>query len=118
MKIKEHGEGSGYYSFICPGCGSEHAIPTKGANPWGFNGSVDSPTFTPSILVTGGHYVTGQEGKPCWCTYNTEQIAKGEEPSGFQCLRCHSYVTDGKIQYLSDCSHSLAGQTVELPNIE
>jgi hypothetical protein len=27
---------------------------------------------------------------------------------------CHSFVTDGKIQYLSDCTHRLAGQTVEM----
>jgi hypothetical protein len=29
---------------------------------------------------------------------------------------CHSYVTNGRIQFLSDCHHSLAGQTVELPD--
>jgi hypothetical protein len=28
--------------------------------------------------------------------------------------RCHSFITDGKIEFLSDCTHSLAGQTVEL----
>lgn len=27
---------------------------------------------------------------------------------------CHSFVTDGNIQFLSDCTHSLAGQTVPL----
>jgi len=31
--------------------------------------------------------------------------------------RCHSFVTDGKIRYLNDCSHELAGQTVELPEL-
>jgi hypothetical protein len=29
--------------------------------------------------------------------------------------QCHSFVTDGKIQFLPDCYHSLKGQTVELP---
>lgn len=28
---------------------------------------------------------------------------------------CHSFVTDGCIQYLGDCTHRLAGQTVDLP---
>lgn len=28
--------------------------------------------------------------------------------------RCHSYVRDGKIEYLSDCDHTFAGKTVEL----
>jgi len=30
-------------------------------------------------------------------------------------VRCHSYVTDGRIQFLNDCTHDLAGQTVDLP---
>jgi Family of unknown function (DUF6527) len=28
---------------------------------------------------------------------------------------CHSYITDGKIQFLGDCWHELKNQTVELP---
>lgn len=31
---------------------------------------------------------------------------------------CHSFITDGKIKYLSDCNHHLAGQTIDLPKIE
>jgi hypothetical protein len=30
---------------------------------------------------------------------------------------CHSWVTNGRIQFLSDCTHSLKDQTVELPEI-
>lgn len=30
--------------------------------------------------------------------------------------QCHSYITDGKIKFLADCHHSLAGQTVEIPD--
>jgi len=29
---------------------------------------------------------------------------------------CHSFVTDGRIQFLGDCTHTLAGQTVDLPD--
>lgn len=29
--------------------------------------------------------------------------------------RCHSYVREGNIQFLSDCDHELAGQTVPIP---
>lgn len=32
-------------------------------------------------------------------------------------FRCHSFVTDGKIQFLGDCTHELKGQTVDLPNV-
>ena len=31
---------------------------------------------------------------------------------------CHSFITDGKIQYLNDCTHKLAGQTIELPEFD
>lgn len=31
---------------------------------------------------------------------------------------CHSFVTDGKIRFLNDCTHDLAGQTVDLKPIE
>ena len=31
--------------------------------------------------------------------------------------RCHSFIKDGQIQFLGDCTHSLAGQTVALPNL-
>lgn len=29
--------------------------------------------------------------------------------------RCHSWVTEGRIEFLADCTHSMAGQTVDLP---
>lgn len=29
---------------------------------------------------------------------------------------CHSFITDGKIQFLKDCTHALAGETVDLPD--
>lgn len=29
---------------------------------------------------------------------------------------CHSFVTDGRIQFLADCTHDLAGLTVDLPD--
>ncbi len=33
----------------------------------------------------------------------------------WKCVRCHTFITDGRIQFLGDCSHKLAGQTVDLP---
>jgi len=57
---------------------------------WSFNGDFEKPTFAPSMLVNGF------------------------DPK----LRCHSFVTDGKIQFLSDCHHELTGQTVDLPDID
>lgn len=96
--------------FWCPGCEEMHVVRVAGSAPWGFNGDYDRPTFTPSVLVTSGHYVDGQSGKDCWCTFE-ERTGRS---SPFKCHRCHSFVTDGLIRFLGDCSHSLANQTVEL----
>ena len=99
-------------TFKCPGCGDTHVIRVSGPKAWGFNGSVERPTFTPSLLVRTGHFVTPGE---CWCNYDK---AHPDDASGFACYRCHSFITDGRIQFLGDCTHALAGQTVDLPEIE
>lgn len=106
--------GGGQVAFRCPGCKSTHSVMTgEGPGPrWGYNGNPDAPTFTPSILVRAGHFVPGQEGKRCWCDYIREHPEEAEE--GFRGEQCHSFVTDGKIQFLDDCSHDLKGQTVAL----
>jgi hypothetical protein len=56
---------------------------------WTWNGDVNRPTFLPSVLVT--------------C-----------DP---QPHRCHSFVRDGQIQYLTDSTHALAGHTVPLDDL-
>lgn len=86
------------YSFVCPGCKREHVIPTEGPKAWGFNGNVDAPTFTPSIHVHPARSVD-------------------DDGTVFEMPRCHSFVTDGRIQFLSDSTHALAGQTVELSDV-
>ena len=109
------GEG-GRLLFYCPGCNEMHQVQTgDGPGPrWGFNGDYDRPTFTPSILIRVGHYVPGHENGPCWCTYAKEHP---EDDHGFKCSVCHSFVRDGQIQFLDDCTHALAGQTVPLQPI-
>ena len=68
----------------------DHAAPERRGPVWHWDGDTERPTINPSILTTGG------EGMP----------------------RCHSFVRDGRIQFLSDCDHELAGQTVDLLDIE
>ena len=87
-------------AFFCPGCKEAHAV----NNGWTFNDNYDAPTFTPSILVSGVRHPTDDE---------VDRIMAGEkiEPTP---RVCHSFVTDGKIQFLGDCTHALAGQTVPL----
>lgn len=100
---------------MCPGCKTYHSVSVEGSHAWGWNGDVDRPTFTPSVLVRSGHYVPGSIQDSCWCTYNAEHPEKSER---FKCGVCHSFVTDGNIQFLNDCTHELAGQTVPLPDLD
>ncbi len=81
----------GRIAYWCPGCGFAHIVgveqPLPNGHQWNWNGNPDAPTFSPSI-----------NSGP-----NTR-------------LQCHHYVEDGRIRFLSDCSHALASQTVPLPD--
>jgi len=94
-------------SFHCPGCDQRHSVRTVGNYAWGWNGSVEKPTLTPSVMVTGVVPLTAEEHT---------SVMRGEphEPVPFV---CHSCVTDGRIQFLGDCTHALAGQVVDLPEL-
>lgn len=103
----------GLLSFRCPGCEEMHAVRVEGPEAWGWDGNIDAPTFTLSVLVTGGHFSPNfQAGEACWCTYNLDHP---DDPAPFSCKRCHSYVEKGQIRFLADCSHALVGQTIPLP---
>lgn len=110
-KAAAYHDGSGWL-VLCPACKTGHKFV---AQRWDFNGDLQRPTFTPSMLVQSGHYVNGFiPGDACWCSYYAERPGETAE---FKCVRCHSFVRDGKIEFLADCSHEMAGQTVELPDI-
>ncbi|PHQ63169.1 MAG: ammonia monooxygenase [Sphingobium sp.] len=87
-------------AFRCPGCESQHICSVSGASPWGWNGCLDRPTLSPSVLIT---YNGSDAGKD-----------RGDGKKAPPAV-CHSFVTDGRIQFLSDCTHALVGQTVDLP---
>lgn len=82
------------YCFFCPACDTIHELDEK----WQFNQDCEKPTFYPSIKVS-------------WKQWDSDFKTHVQKI-------CHSYVTDGKIRYLSDCTHSKAGQTVELPELK
>ncbi len=94
------------YSIYCKGCNQTHDIPTVGPDRplWGTNDNKDQPTFTPSLLVRTGKYVDPDYQE------DPDMLA-----TGFGSRVCHSFITNGNIQYLSDCTHALAGQTIPLP---
>ena len=57
-----------------------------------FNNNVNKPTVSPSIKI--------------------------ESHGGDKETICHSFIRNGFIEYLNDCTHSLAGKKVELPELE
>ena len=97
------------WHIYCPGCQHDHVVPST----WSFNGDYNNPSFTPSLKITSGHYIAGHKGD-CWCTYNA---SRPNEPVDFICYQCHSVITNGQITFCPDCSHSLAGQTITLPEL-
>jgi hypothetical protein len=58
---------------------------------WTFDGNLDAPTLSPSIL---------------WC----EIVVDGVEV-------CHSFLRNGVFEFLSDCTHEHAGQHVPMPDL-
>jgi len=90
----------GYYIFWCPGCERIHGIHTVenangDSNPvWSFNGDMDKPTFSPSLL--------------CRYTYGPNKEKRV----------CHSFIRDGVWEYLNDCTHKFAGQKVPMRDLD
>lgn len=95
MKLKPVVDDAGTlrgYAFYCPGCEGPHVYYVAGNLVWSFDGNLESPTFSPSLLNTAPNH-----GDP-------------------KQQRCHLHLTAGKLQFCTDCSHDFAGKTVELPD--
>jgi hypothetical protein len=60
----------------------------NGTGNWSWNGDTEKPTLKPSISTTNGH------------------------------MKCHTFITDGNVRFLKDCTHSLAGKTLPLNEVE
>jgi len=89
--VKLHRCAENLLIFHCPGCNYGHAVRVGGEGPvWEWNESMSVPTFYPSIVV------------------------QASQPQ----LRCHSFVSQGKIQFLDDSFHELRGKTVDIPDWE
>jgi hypothetical protein len=66
----------------------------EGTQNWSWNGDLDAPTLHPSILTR-------------W---------EGGDP--FVKIVCHSFVNNGVVTFLGDCTHSLAGKDLPLLDFE
>jgi hypothetical protein len=95
------------YYIWCQGCKCAHCFPVTleyysyrmkgrtGKLPiWTFSGTLEKPTFSPSLR----HY------------YN-------KPPNGEEITTCHIIVTNGQIQFCADCPFELKGQTLDLETI-
>lgn len=91
-----------------------------GSRGWTFNGDGDHPTFSPSVLVRGIRSPSGADVMTAAEDAEYDDLFKAGGPEAvFNSRfgsRCHSFITDGRIQFLSDCTHALAMQTVDLPD--
>jgi len=79
--------------FICPACSTRDDAPEDTGMtritvpPWDWNGNLAAPTVEGSVLTVQGKYI------------------------------CHSFIRQGQIEFLSDSTHTLAGTTVDLPEL-
>lgn len=78
------------YLYYCEGCKTSHAfgLKSEGGNH-DFNMDLNNPTVSPSLVAN---------------------FSPG--------TMCHSFIRNGKIEYLNDCWHDLKGRTIELSNVE
>lgn len=80
--------------FNIPGPISTRILPIilkgtrAGTGCWSWNGDTEKPTVKPSILSDNGE------------------------------VRCHTWINDGKVQFLDDCTHEFAGQTLDLLEVD
>lgn len=94
MKLKLVDLGSGTlaptYRHWCPGCKANHVI------------------YTDPKAQGNGHY---------W-RFNGDMISPTFEPSINIVGQCHYFIRSGQIQYCGDSNHKLAGQTVDMVELE
>lgn len=76
--------------FECPACKCDHSFDVeRPGSRWTWNGDAMFPTVSPSLVV------------------KLPRRGGGEQ-------RCHLFLRAGVVEFLSDCSHSLAGRSVRL----
>ena len=106
-------------AYYCPGCKTRHVINLHNPHKsrWVWDGNPAKPTLQPSVFYkTIRTDLTEAEQERYDIEFERvgpEQLLQGEFKHW-----CHHFLTDGKLIFLSDCTHHLAGQTVDLPPLE
>lgn len=93
------------HAHWCPGCEEMHVIPDS----WSFDGNIACPTFSPSVKITGKQSVV-VDGE-----WTGEWVRDGAGNAIDAC--CHYFLRAGRLEFCTDSTHKLAGQTVPLPDL-
>lgn len=92
----------GHIAHWCPACAELHEFAVdrafRNGARWTFDGKPNAPTFSPSMNIRIGPWPAGSKKA------GTVEV-------------CHYFLKRGRLQYLGDCTHRLAGQTVDLPDL-
>lgn len=75
---------------------------------WTWNGDVNKPTLKPSILTKGTKTLTDDE---------INRVYAGDDIPVTNII-CHTFITNGQVQFLNDCTHEFAGMTVDLLDVD
>lgn len=98
--------------WFCPGCRCGHRVwvrePSPSGSRWTWNGDMEKPTVSPSILITS------MRAEPPVTSENYEQWKANPWEQKEVEKRCHSHLINGVIEFCTDCSHELAGKHVPL----
>ena len=111
----QRSENTWQYHFVCPGCNEEHSFNDI---TWQFNQDFSKPTISPSYLITFDHasIENNKKHKEFYKEHGRYPTRK-ELPYDLH-DRCHSFIKNGMIQFLGDCTHDLKNKTVELPDVD
>lgn len=83
------------YLWWCPGCGCGHGIWVSPGQKlrWDWNGSLECPTFSPSVLVRGSDFTAkGRQDYEAWAAAG---YPKREGQFESAPTVCHTFVRDG-----------------------
>lgn len=107
----------GRLALWCPACNEAHEITIEGAHAWSWNGDTAAPSVTPSIKVSATRLGISESelDRILAETHVAGELEAVLSKHRFQ-LICHFFLTQGRLQFLADCSHDWAGLTVDLPD--
>lgn len=95
------------FGWLCPGCGTNHAVPVTGPRAWRWDGNEETPTFRPSVRVSftdcEALYAAAGDGPI------TDELRARHPPKP---MICHFFIRSGIAHFCGDCTHEHAGKVL------